>query len=199
LRSFAFPKNNACLLGQTAKLGYSKLKIQPVTMMKLKNLLSTLILALIAVSAFAQDSKTLPSVEVRTLNGQTVDIQAYAQDGKITVLSFWATWCSPCKKELDAIADLYEYWQEDYDVEIVAITIDTQRALAKVKPMVTAKGWSYTILSDANQQLQNALNFQTIPQTFVVDQNGQIVYSHSGYVPGDEYELEDKLKKLAGK
>lgn len=168
-------------------------------MMKLKNLLSTLILALIAVSAFAQDSKTLPSVEVRTLNGQTVDIQAYAQDGKITVLSFWATWCSPCKKELDAIADLYEYWQEDYDVEIVAITIDTQRALAKVKPMVTAKGWSYTILSDANQQLQNALNFQTIPQTFVVDQNGQIVYSHSGYVPGDEYELEDKLKKLAGK
>jgi len=198
LRSFAFPKNNACLLGQTAKLGYYKLKIQPVTIMKLKNLLSTLILALIAVSAFAQDSKTLPSVEVRTLNGQTVDIQAYAQDGKITVLSFWATWCSPCKKELDAIADLYEYWQEDYDVEIVAITIDTQRALAKVKPMVTAKGWSYTILSDANQQLQNALNFQTIPQTFVVDQNGQIVYSHSGYVPGDEYELEDKLKKLAG-
>ena len=151
-----------------------------------------------SIATFAQDSKTLPSVEVRTLDGQTVDIQQYAQDGKITVLSFWATWCSPCKKELDAIADLYEYWQEDYDVEIVAITIDTQRALAKVKPMVAAKGWSYTILSDANQQLQNALNFQTIPQTFVLDQDGQIVYSHSGYIPGDEYELEDKLKKLAG-
>lgn len=166
--------------------------------MKLKVLLSTLVLSLISIATFAQDGKTLPSVEVRTLDGQTVDIQQYAQDGKITVLSFWATWCSPCKKELDAIADLYEYWQEDYDVEIVAITIDTQRALAKVKPMVVAKGWSYTILSDANQQLQNALNFQTIPQTFVVDQNGQIVYSHSGYVPGDEYELEDKLKKLAG-
>jgi len=166
--------------------------------MKLKILLSTLVFSLISIATFAQDGKTLPSVEVRTLDGQTVDIQQYAQDGKITVLSFWATWCSPCKKELDAIADLYEYWQEDYDVEIVAVTIDTQRALAKVKPMVAAKGWSYTILSDANQQLQNALNFQTIPQTFVVDQNGQIVYSHSGYVPGDEYELEDKLKKLAG-
>lgn len=166
--------------------------------MKLKILLSTLVLSLMSIATFAQDSKTLPSVEVRTLDGQTVDIQQYAQDGKITVLSFWATWCSPCKKELDAIADLYEYWQEDYDVEIVAITIDTQRALAKVKPMVAAKGWSYTILSDANQQLQNALNFQTIPQTFVLDQDGQIVYSHSGYIPGDEYELEDKLKKLAG-
>ncbi|NBC06173.1 MAG: redoxin domain-containing protein [Bacteroidetes bacterium] len=166
--------------------------------MKFKILLSTLMLSLMSIATFAQDGKTLPSVEVRTLDGQTIDIQQYAQDGKITVLSFWATWCSPCKKELDAIADLYEYWQEDYDVEIVAITIDTQRALAKVKPMVVAKGWSYTILSDANQQLQNALNFQTIPQTFVVDQNGQIVYSHSGYVPGDEYELEDKLKKLAG-
>jgi peroxiredoxin len=167
--------------------------------MKLKNLLTALTLALITTAAFAQDGKTLPSVEVRTLDGQTIDIQQYAQDGKITVLSFWATWCTPCKKELDAMADLYPYWQEDYNVEIVAVTIDTQRQLAKVKPMVESKGWVYTILSDANQQLQNAMNFQTIPQTFVVDQNGDIVYSHSGYVPGDEYELEDKLKKLAGK
>lgn len=167
--------------------------------MKIQNLLPILFLILIASAAYAQENKTLPSVEVRTLDGQTVDIQEYGQDGKITVLSFWATWCSPCKKELDAIADLYEYWKEDYDVEIVAVTIDTQRALAKVKPMVTAKGWTYTILSDANQRLQNALNFQTVPQTYVVDQQGQIVYSHSGYVPGDEYELEDKLKKLAGK
>ncbi len=149
--------------------------------------------------ASAQDNRSLPSVEVRTLDGQTVNIQDYAKEGKLTVLSFWATWCSPCKKELDAIADLYPFWQDDYDVEFIAVTIDTQRQLAKVKPMVESKGWAYTILSDANQELQNALNFQTIPQTFVVDQNGQIVYSHSGYVPGDEYELEDKLKKLAGK
>ncbi|MBV6654973.1 MAG: TlpA family protein disulfide reductase [Mameliella sp.] len=167
--------------------------------MKKALLLTVTALLVFAVSALAQDSKSIPSVEVKTLDGQTLDIKQYAEDGKITILSFWATWCSPCKKELDAIADLYEEWQEEYDAELVAVTIDTQRALAKVKPMVESKGWTYTILSDPNQQLRNALNFQTIPQTFVLDKDGNIVYNHNGYVPGDEYELEDKLKELSGK
>ena len=144
----------------------------------------------------AYGQKQMPSVEIKTLDGKTVNIQDYANNGKITVLSFWATWCSPCKKELDAIADLYEEWQDEYDMELVAVTIDTQRALAKVNPMVASKGWEYIILSDVNQNLMNALNFQTVPQTYLIDQNGNIVYTHSGYVPGDEYELEDKIKAL---
>ncbi len=156
--------------------------------------LTTILLLFAAVFAYGQ--KAVPSVEVKTLDGQTVNIQEYANNGKITVLSFWATWCAPCKKELDAIADLYEDWKSEYDMELVAITIDTQRALPKVKPMVESKGWTYTVLSDPNQSLRNALNFQTIPQTFLVDQNGNIVYVHTGYVPGDEYELENKIKAL---
>jgi len=148
-------------------------------------------------SVFAQ--KSIPSVEVKTLDGKTVNIQDIAKNGKIVVLSFWATWCKPCQLELDAMIDLYEDWKEKYNVEIVAVTIDTQRALAKVGPMVETKGWQYTILSDANQQLKNALNFQTIPQTFLLDANGNVVYEHSGYVPGDEYELEKKIVEVAGK
>lgn len=157
--------------------------------------LSTAVFVFLAFLAFGQ--KGLPSVEVKTLDGQSVDIQQYAANGKITVISFWATWCSPCKKELDAIAELYDEWQKEYDMELVAITMDTQRALAKVKPMVESKGWPFIILSDANQALRNSLNFQAIPQTFLLDQEGNIVYSHSGYVPGDEYELEEKIKALA--
>lgn len=143
--------------------------------------------------------KQLPSVEVKTLDGQTVDLADYGKNGKVTVVSMWATWCTPCKKELDAIAEVYPDWVKDYGLELVAITIDTQRQLAKVKPLVESKGWEYTILSDANNQLRNALNFQTIPQTFLVDRTGQIVYTHSGYVPGDEYELEEQIKAAAGK
>ncbi len=140
--------------------------------------------------------KSLPDVAIKNLEGKTVNIQDYAKNGKITILSFWATWCSPCKKELDAISDVYEEWQEDYDVELIAITVDTRRALAKVKPMVETKGWEFEILSDVNQELQQALNFQVVPQTFVLDKEGNIVYDHSGYVPGDEFELEDKIIDL---
>lgn len=153
-------------------------------------------IAFMFIAALAFGQKSIPSAEVKTLDGQSVDIQQYATNGKITVISFWATWCAPCKKELDAIAELYDEWQKEYDMELVAITMDTQRALAKVKPMVESKGWPFIILSDANQVLRNSLNFQTIPQTFLLDKEGNIVYTHSGYVPGDEYELEEKIKAL---
>lgn len=143
--------------------------------------------------------KELPNVSAKTLDGQTVNIQDLGTDGKIKVISFWATWCSPCKKELDAIADLYPDWQEEYDMELVAVTIDTRRAVSKVPALVETKGWEYTILSGNEQEMQSAFNFQTIPQTYLVDKNGKIVYTHNGYLPGDEEELEEKIRELASK
>ena len=133
--------------------------------MKITKLLFAVLGLFLTTSLAAQ----LPDIDVKTLDGKSVNIQQYANDGKITVLSFWATWCSPCKRELDALADLYPDWQEDYNVEIVAVTIDNARALPKVKPMVSTKGWEYTILSDANEELRRAMNFQSVPMTFLLD------------------------------
>lgn len=141
--------------------------------------------------------KSAPSVSLKTLEGKSVALQDYLGSGKITVLNFWATWCSPCKKELDAIAEVYADWQEKYGVQVLAITIDTQRDLPKVKPMVATKGWEYTVLSDGAGNLRNALNFQSIPQMYLLDQAGNIVYEHTGYLPGDELELEKKIAALA--
>ena len=161
-------------------------------------LLFTALCLSIATLGFAQ-TKQMPSIPVKTLDGQSVDLKDYADDNKITIYSFWATWCSPCKRELDAIADLYPDWVADYDVQLVAVTIDTRQSLTQVKPMVASKGWEYVVLSDANSASLAALNFQTVPQMFVTDKQGNIIYSHGAYVPGDEFELEDKLKKWAGK
>lgn len=141
----------------------------------------------------------VPNVNIKTLEGKVVNIQDYVGQGKITVMSFWATWCSPCKRELDAINDIYADWQEEYNVELLAITIDDARSMAKVPALVETKGWEYTILADSNEDLKKAMNFQTVPQTFLLDAEGNIIYSHSGYNPGDEIELEDKIAALAGK
>lgn len=143
--------------------------------------------------------KPFPSATLKTLQGKTVSVKDYVGKGNITVVSFWATWCSPCKRELDAFKDLYPGWKKDYGVEIVAITIDDARGMAKVPGMVKSKSWDFTILSDSNGKLQQSLNFQTIPQTFLVDGSGYIVDSHNGYNPGDEFELEEKIKKLVRK
>lgn len=162
--------------------------------MKVLNVLALCFFIFLCSPAFGQ--KTLPSAALKTLDGQNVDLISFADNGKAKIISMWATWCAPCKKELDAIAEVYEEWQIKYNVELIAITIDTQRQLAKVKPMVESKGWKYTILSDANNTLRNTMGVNSIPQTFLVSPSGEIIYEHTGYSPGDEFELEDQLKRL---
>ena len=152
-------------------------------------LLTTLML-----STSTTDSGKFPSAQLKSLDGATVEISDVIAKNKKTIISFWASWCKPCKNEMDAVGELYEEWQDEYGVEFVAITIDNARGLAKVPAIVATKDWDYTFLSDTNQELKQALNFQTIPMTFVVDQDNNIIYSHNGYTPGDEFELEEALK-----
>lgn len=145
------------------------------------------------------NNNPFPHINIKTLDGKTVNTQDFLKDGKITIVSFWATWCSPCKRELDLINEVYADWVEEYDMQLLAITIDDARGLTKVPSMVKSKGWEFIVLADNKQELQQALSFQTVPQTYLLNQKGEIVYAHSGYNPGDEVELEDKIAKLAGK
>lgn len=137
-----------------------------------------------------------PSVTIKTLDGKAVNTGDYTSKGKVTIVSFWATWCTPCKRELDVINELYSEWVEKYDIQLLAITIDDARGLTKVPAMVQSKGWEFTVLADSKQELQQALNFQAIPQTFLLNDKGEIVYAHNGYNPGDEFELEKKIAEL---
>ena len=145
--------------------------------------------------AFAQN-KTLPAVNVKTLEGQTINVQDLGKTGHITIISFWATWCSPCKKELDAVKDYYGEWQEKYGVELIAVSVDDARTAAKIPAMIQEKGWAYRILVDSNKNFQTAANIVSVPYTILLDEKGNVVFEHSGYTPGDELELEEQIKLL---
>lgn len=157
---------------------------------------SLLLLAVLFVTVVAFAQKTLPSANIKTLAGQSINAQELGKSGKITVISFWATWCSPCKKELDAIKDYYEEWQDKYGVELIAISVDDTRTAAKIPAMVEEKGWKYRVLVDPGKELQTAANIQSVPHTFLLDKAGNIVFEHTGYTPGDELELEERIKEL---
>lgn len=152
----------------------------------------------ISISIYASGNP-FPAVNIKSLDGKQVNTTEYTSKGKITIVSFWATWCTPCKRELDVLNDLYGEWVEKYDIQLLAITIDDSRGLSKVPAMVQTKGWEFTVLADSKQELQQALNFQTIPQTFLLNEKGEIVYAHNGYNSGDEIELEKKIAALKGK
>lgn len=146
--------------------------------------------------SFGQEE--LPSVDLETLNGKTTNSTTEAGENKLTIVSLWATWCVPCIKELDAISDLYDEWQEETGVKLIAVSVDDSRTVKRVKPLINGKGWDYEILLDPNNDFKRALGAATVPLTILIKDN-KIVYRHSGYTPGAEYELYEKVLEYASK
>ena len=100
-------------------------------------------------------------------------------------------------RELDAMDELYEEWQEDLGIKIIAVSIDDSRNSGKVGPLAKTKGWDYDVYVDSNQDFKRALGVNNIPHTFVLDGSGNIVRQHTGYALGDEDELYEVLEKVA--
>jgi peroxiredoxin len=139
----------------------------------------------------------MPDFQVQTLDGKNLSILEVAKKNKLTVVSFWATWCVPCQKELDAVHKEYANWQSKYGVQIVALSIDNEKAFPKVKPLIEKKGWQYETLWDKNEAYKSKLQISSIPYTLLIDPKGKILYRHNGYKAGDEKELEEKIASFS--
>lgn len=146
--------------------------------------------------AIAGDGDKIPTTTVKKLDGSKINTNTLSNDGKPMIISFWATWCKPCKKELDAIAEEYETWQKETGVKLIAISIDDVRSSAKVSTDVKTKGWKYDVYLDENQDFKRAMNVNNVPHTFLVNGKGEIVWSHNSYTEGDEEKLYENVKKL---
>ena len=138
----------------------------------------------------------LPSVVLRSMDGKEVKTDTLSNNGKPIIIDFFATWCKPCNRELDAIKDEYEDWVEETGVRLIAVSIDQAQNINKVKPLVNNHGWEYDVLLDPNGDLKRALGIQMIPFVLICDGKGKIVYKHSGYTDGAETELIDKVREL---
>ena len=139
----------------------------------------------------------IPSAEVKTLDGKTINTNTISNDGKPIIISFWATWCKPCVKELSAISDVYEDWVDETGVKLIAVSIDNARSMKRVAPYVNGKAWDYEVLLDPNGDFKRVMNVVNVPHTFLIDGNGKVVYQHTSYADGDEEELYELVKKLA--
>ena len=157
----------------------------------------TFVVGLMALVSFTYAQTALPESSLKDLQGNVVSTSEISNDGKPIIISFWATWCKPCLRELHAYMDYYPEWQEEFGVKLVAISIDDTRNSQKVPPMVTSEGWEYEVYIDENSDLKRTMGIVNIPHTFVLDGNGNIVWQDAGYSPGDEDYLYEILQKVA--
>ena len=145
--------------------------------------------------SFCYIQAQIPSITLKKMDGGSVQMDTLRNGGKPFIIDFFATWCKPCNRELDAISEVYEEWQEETGVVIYAISIDQAHNVHKVKPLVENHGWTYEVLLDPNSELKQSLGIQMIPFVLVCDGNGNIVYRHSGYTDGAEIELIEKVRE----
>ncbi|MBQ2291942.1 MAG: TlpA family protein disulfide reductase [Paludibacteraceae bacterium] len=154
-----------------------------------------LMMAMMVVAAVALHAQ-VPNVQLKDINGKTVQTASLTNNGgKPVIISFWATWCKPCLRELKAIHEVYADWQDETGVKMYIVSIDQAQDANKVKPLVDGFGWEYEVLLDPNGDFKRAMNVQNVPHVFVINGKGKIVFNHAGYVDGGEEDIREALDK----
>ena len=141
--------------------------------------------------------KKIPAVELKNLKGETINTGDTINNGKPVIISFWATWCKPCVNELTTIEDVYEDWQKETGVKIIAVSIDDSKTSGNVKALVNGKGWDYEVWLDVNSEFKRAMNVNLVPHTFVLNGKGEIVWQHTSFSQGSELNLIEVVRKVA--
>ncbi len=155
-----------------------------------------LFLTMMFLAAVQTASAQLPSFKLKTIDGKAVSTDTLSNDGRPFIISFFATWCKPCNRELSAIAEVYEDWQEETGVKVYAVSIDKAQNANKVKPLVNQHGWPYEVILDPNSDFRKSFGGEMIPFVILCDGSGKIVAKHNGYTEGAEQELIEKVREL---
>ena len=156
----------------------------------------TIIFLLISYIGYSQSKQIPSSLMMEDLKGKKVNLKEYiAKKDKVTVISFWATWCKPCKKAIPELNKIYEKYKEN-GLEIIGISCDGPRSASKVAPLSKSLQIKYPVLLDINSELRTDLNVSAFPTLIFVNKNGEIVKTHEGFLSGDEKEIEDEVKLL---
>jgi len=144
---------------------------------------------------FAQSE--LPNTQIKDVNsGKKIAFNQTFEKGKVTVVSFWATWCVPCKKEINNVRRKMPEWKKEADFNYMTVSIDESRAEGLVRSYAKSQGWDFAYYQDANSDLKRSLNFQNVPYTIIVDKSGKVAWMHTGYEEGGENEVFAKVKEL---
>lgn len=169
-------------------------------MKTLTSIISLLIISMIisstpVMAGSKAKKQKLFNLEISDLNKKDVEINDYTSKSRLTVITFFAEYCSPCQTELDSINKQYIGWKNQFDVNFVAVCVSAQKNITKIQDKAKAHNWGFNILVDDRNEAVNMLRISQIPYTMIVDQNGTIVYQHAGYSAENLNDIRNIIKE----
>jgi peroxiredoxin len=162
----------------------------------MKKITLTLAIILFTSLTFCEDIekeeyRSLPKVKIKSLKGKRISSEKIVGE-KYTLMSFWATWCVPCLKEMKEL-NIMHHKYEDNNFQVVGISIDDTKTAKKISTILKSKKISYPIYLDTEQKFFGKFNSESLPFSMLVSPEGKILWEHSGYIPGDEKEIESVI------
>jgi len=137
------------------------------------------------------DFGRVPSFAARDLDEKRIVLEELTAEGPV-VLTFWATWCKPCRKELPELQKLLKRHGER-GLRVVAVSVDGPVDQAKVRPFVRSQGFDFIVVPDLDGEIRRRLQVEVVPTTFLLEGEGRILHRQVGYRQGDEKALEAAL------
>ena len=147
-----------------------------------------------AMYADKQRNSMLPDLSVRLLDGKQVRLSALLEEGPLLV-SFWATWCAPCKKEMIFLEEFHQKYNEN-SFRVLAISTDSPKSMSKVKSYIRAKKHTFLVGIDPNQEIAKKMNALLMPTTLILNKDRKVSWYHQGFIPGDEKEIEAQIRAV---
>jgi peroxiredoxin len=134
--------------------------------------------------------------DLQDLDGNSVKLSALLAKGPV-LLQFWATWCVPCKEEMRGLNDIWAKFK-DSGFSYVAVSIDDEKTLSKVKPFIETKGYKFTVIYDTDKNVFKTYGGQDPPYSILLSRTGEVLKSYSGFLPGDDIKVEQDIKSAIG-
>ncbi len=144
----------------------------------------------------AHAGEQAPAFTLRDINGKQVSLSDFSD--QVVLISFWATWCTPCQAEMPHLQRFYETYQGQ-GFTVLSVNTDDARSSSQVKPLVKSKGLSFPVLLDRETAVVALYNpAKTLPYAVLLGKDGSIAQVFQGYTPGEEVHVEEAIKKALG-
>jgi len=147
-----------------------------------------------AMYADKQRDIMLPDLSIRLLDGKQVRLSTLLEEGPLLV-SFWATWCAPCKKEMIFLEEFHQKYNEN-SFRVLAISTDSPKSMSKGKSYIRAKKHTFLVGIDPNQEIAKKMNALLMPTTMILNKDRKVSWYHQGFIPGDEKEIEAQIRAV---
>jgi len=156
--------------------------------------MKNLILILLFAGFYQLRAQTIPQATVVSPEGKSYAFEKLVSGDKPVIVSFWATWCVPCIKELNEINEFYPQWKKETGARMIAISIDNNRNAQRIPAFIKRQGWNFEVYHDKNMDLAKAYKIYSIPYMLIF-KNGEIIFENTGYIQGMSEDIYDIIKE----